>query len=231
MHPEVSIWKSIKRPATVFASSVVLQMLSLYGAVIFAFYYVVSTTLPGILETIYDFPPTLIGASFLSFTLGSAVGTIVCNSLLDYISVRLQPPHLAHQPELRLPLAIFGAFTLPLTLALYGWAAELHLPFPVLILSVALMGFTLILGLLPVTSYVVDAFGMYTASAFTAVLITRCLMSTFMPMAAQPLASVWGWGWGMCGLAAVCLALAHVPVVIFRYGARLRERSTFTKEE
>jgi len=93
------------------------------------------------------------------------------------------------------------------------------------------MGFTLILGLLPVTSYVVDAFGMYSASAFTAVLITRCLISTFMPMAAQPLASVWGWGWGMCGLAAVCLALAPVPVVIFRYGGRLRERSTFTKEE
>ncbi|KAK1051052.1 hypothetical protein LTR74_016880 [Friedmanniomyces endolithicus] len=231
MHPEVSIWKSIKRPAAVFASSVVLQMLSLYGAVIFAFYYVVSTTLPGILETIYTFPPTLIGASFLSFTLGSALGTIVCNSLLDYITVRLQPPHLPHQPELRLPLAIFGAFTLPLTLALYGWAAELHLPFPVLILSVALMGFTLILGLLPVTSYVVDAFGMYSASAFTAVLITRCLMSTFMPMAAQPLASVWGWGWGMCGLAAVCLALAPLPVVIFRYGGRLRDRSTFTKEE
>ncbi|KAK0930747.1 hypothetical protein LTR91_010506 [Friedmanniomyces endolithicus] len=231
MHPEVSIWKSIKRPATVFASSVVLQMLSLYGAVIFAFYYVVSTTLPGILETIYAFPPTLIGASFLSFTLGSALGTIVCNSLLDYINVRLQPPHRPHQPELRLPLAIFGAFTLPLTLALYGWTADLHLPFPVLILSVALMGFTLILGLLPVTSYVVDAFGMYSASAFTAVLITRCLMSTFMPMAAQPLASVWGWGWGMCGLAAVCMALAPVPVVIFRYGGSLRERSTFTKEE
>ncbi|KAK1050093.1 hypothetical protein LTR74_017138 [Friedmanniomyces endolithicus] len=190
MHPELSFWESIKRPASVFPSSVVLQMLSLYGAVIFAFYYVLSTILPDILQTIYAFPPTLIGATFLS--LGSSLGTIVCNTLLDRITVRLQPPHLPHQPKLRLPLAIFCTFTLPLTLALYGWTALLRLPIPLLILSVALMGFTLILGLWPVTSYVVDAFGRYSASALTAVLITRCSISTFLPMAAAPLAGVWG---------------------------------------
>ncbi|TKA71545.1 hypothetical protein B0A55_07062 [Friedmanniomyces simplex] len=231
MHPESSIWESIKRPASVFASSVVLQMLSLYGAVIFAFYYVMSTTLPGILQNIYSFPPTLVGSTFLSFSLGSTLGIVVCNTCLDRITLRLQPAHLPHQPELRLPIAIFGAFTLPLTLALYGWTAQLRLPIPILILSVALMGFTLILGLLPVTSYVVDAFGMYSASALTAVLITRCLMSTFLPMAAAPLASVWGWGWGMCGLGSVCLVLAPVPVLVFGYGGRWRQRSAFTKED
>lgn len=78
MHPELSFWESIKRPASVFPSSVVLQMLSLYGAVIFAFYYVLSTILPDILQTIYAFPPTLIGATFLSFNRSPL-------SLIDYV--------------------------------------------------------------------------------------------------------------------------------------------------
>lgn len=59
---------SITRPAKVLRSSIVLQMLSLYGAVVFAFFYVMSTTLPEILQSRYHLPPALIGSSFLTFS-------------------------------------------------------------------------------------------------------------------------------------------------------------------
>ncbi|KAK5685203.1 hypothetical protein LTS10_003280 [Elasticomyces elasticus] len=225
------MWDAIKRPASVFVSSLVLQILSLYGAVLFAFFYIMSTTLPGILQDIYHFPPTLVGSTFLSFSIGSALGIVACNTLLDRITLRLQKPGQTHQPENRLPLVIFGAFAFPLTVVLYGWAAQLHLPIPVLIASVALQGFTMIIGLVPVTSYVVDAFGLYSASAMTTMLITRCVMSTILPMAAEPLHKRLGWGWGMCVLAAMCLVLAPVPVLVFKFGGRWREKSDFTKEE
>ena len=243
------VWESIKRPISVIGSSVVLQILSLYGAVGFSFFYVMSTTLPGILQNVYHFPPTLVGSTFLSFSqyswevvgscpqglmrvagIGSALGIVVCNTLLDRIYAKLQKPGQPHQPENRLPIVIFGAFTLPLSVVLYGWIAALRLPVPVLILSVALMGFTLILGLIPVTAYVVDAFGLYSASALTAVLIARCMMSTFLPMAAGPLEIRWGYGWGMTVLAGLCMAMAPIPVLVFNYGGKWRQRSNYTKD-
>jgi MFS family permease len=62
------VWESIKRPATIFGSSMVLQLFSLYGAVMFSFFYIMSTTLSSILQERYDFAPTLVGSSFLSFS-------------------------------------------------------------------------------------------------------------------------------------------------------------------
>lgn len=62
------LWTSITRPMSVLYSSVVLQMLSLHGSIVFTFFYVMSTTLPDILQTKYNFPPSLLGTSFLSFS-------------------------------------------------------------------------------------------------------------------------------------------------------------------
>ncbi|KAK5135419.1 hypothetical protein LTR08_005207 [Meristemomyces frigidus] len=62
------IWQAMQRPAKVFRSSLVLQLLSLYGAVAFSFFYTMSTTLPEMLQTQYGFSPALIGSSFLTFS-------------------------------------------------------------------------------------------------------------------------------------------------------------------
>ena len=63
-----SAWLSITRPAVIFYSSTVLQVMSVFSAFIFAFFYVMSVTLPDILESIYHFSPALTGAAFMSFS-------------------------------------------------------------------------------------------------------------------------------------------------------------------
>ncbi len=74
-------------------------------------------------------------------------------------------------PEDRLPLVAIGAVALPLSVALYGWVAEARLSVAFLLFSVALLGFTLMFTFLPLMAYVVDAFGLYSASALTALLL------------------------------------------------------------
>ncbi|KAK5111004.1 hypothetical protein LTR62_005379 [Meristemomyces frigidus] len=229
VRPKSLVWQSIKRPATIFASSFVLQILSLYGAVMFSFFYIISTTMPSILQNRYNFSPALVGSSFLAFSIGSLAGILTNNTFLDKIYLHLTIPQTGPQPENRLPLVIIGAFTMPLTIILYGFTASLHLPASLLLLSVALMGCTIMLGLVPMMSYIVDAFGVYSASALTAVLITRCLMSTVLPMAVEPLERRLGYGWGLTVLAGVCAVLAPVPWVVMRRGAVWRQRSDYTK--
>lgn len=61
-------WDSIMRPAVVLYSSSVLQILSLFGSLVFAYFYIMSTTLPDILEKIYGLSPAKTGSTFISFS-------------------------------------------------------------------------------------------------------------------------------------------------------------------
>jgi hypothetical protein len=137
---------------------------------------------------------------------------------------------IAH-PEYRLPFMIGGAVFLPAIVALYGWAPYAYWPVSVLLLAVALLGFIMIMIMVPMTSYIVDAFGLYSASAMTMVLIARCLGGTLLPLAIPPLTNALGLGYGFLVLAAICLVLIPLPAIVMRYGSRWRQKSTYTRND
>lgn len=163
--------------------------------------------------------------------MGSALGVAVINTLLDRIYIRLRDANDGiGQPEHRLPLVIVGAVVFPMTVIMYGWSAEYQLHISVLLLSVGIMGTFLMLTFIPVMAYVVDAFGIYSASSITALIVTRCLMGTFLPLAAQPAVRDLGYGWGMSLFAAISVATLPIPVLVLKYGQKWRSFSKYSRE-
>lgn len=79
-------------------------------------------------------------------------------------------------------------------------------------------------------AYVVDAFGLYSASSVTAVIFTRCVMGTFMPLGVRPLSDQLGLGWAFTIFAAVSVATVPIPVLVFRYGHKWRQYSKYTRD-
>ncbi|GIZ48757.1 hypothetical protein CKM354_001180700 [Cercospora kikuchii] len=228
-----TLWKQIMRPAVVFWGSGVLQAVSIVGSVSYSFFYILSTTLPDILETVYDLSPAATGLAFISFSAGSLVSVTLCNQTLDRIYIRLRDTRgkgVGH-PEYRLPLVILGGFFLSIVVTMYGWVAQAALPLPVMLISVALLGAALMFGYLPLTAYLVDAFGMYSASAMTAVIVTRCLMGTFLPLLAEPLVERTGYGLAFTALGGISLCLAPIPIFLMRYGQKWRQKSSYTRDE
>ena len=159
------------------------------------------------------------------------MGIIVCNRGMDPIYNKLGKRHGKFYPEGRLPLVIVGAFLLPIAVTLYGWTAEAHTPVPVFLSTVSLLGITIVLSIVPMMTFITDAFSNYSASAMTAVLITRCLMGAFLPLIVPPLADKIGYGFGFLVIAAPCLLLAPIPVLVMRYGPSWRQRSTYTEDK
>lgn len=119
---------------------------------------------------------------------------------------------------------------MPFAVALYGWAPDAHWPVYILLLSVAVMGTFLLLISVSLASYVVDSFGLYSASAMTIVLVTRCLTGTILPLAIPPLTDAFGLGYGFLVVAGICLVLIPLPVAVMRYGSRWRQNSVYTKD-
>lgn len=82
-----------------------------------------------------------------------------------------------------------------------------------------------LLVMIPLSAYVVDACGVYSASAMTGVIVTRCLMGTFLPLGEGPLTDTFGYGWGMTFFGLLSLSLAPIPVLVMRYGEKWRKGS------
>ena len=134
------------------------------------------------------------------------------------------------KPEYRLPLSILGALLLPFSVTAYGWVAEKKLPVIFLLMSLGMLGFSMMLAVIPLSAYVVDTCGLYSASAMTGVIVTRCLTGTFLPLATGPLAEHLGYGWGFSCLGAFSMCLAVIPMLVLRYGEAWRQRSEFTRD-
>lgn len=166
--------------------------------------------------------------------MGSFAAVTICNLTLDpiYVKLRDAQPHKGARgkPEYRLPLVIAGGFVMPVFVAAYGWAPQLRLALPWSLGALVLLAFAMMFGFLPVMTYVVDAFGLYSASAITALIVTRCLLGTFLPLAVPALVDRCGYGWGFTILAGLLLSVAPIPVIIMRYGPKLRQRSKYTRE-
>ncbi|KAL2142833.1 hypothetical protein VTI28DRAFT_664 [Corynascus sepedonium] len=230
-----SEWKklrdSVLRPAVVLCSSGVLMTVSLFSSVVFTFFYIYSTTLSDILLDFYHLSPVEVGSCFTIFSIGSTISVVICNRTLDRIYVYMRSTNKGvGKPEFRLPLSIIGAFALPLSVAAYGWSAQLRLPLFVLLFSMCAMGTSLMLAMIPVMNYVVDAFGLFSASAVTGIIVTRCLMSTFLPLTTAPLVDALGYGWGFMVLAGLSLVLAPIPILMLRYGEHWRKFSRYTRD-
>jgi len=128
-----------------------------------------------------------------------------------------------------MPVVIISAFIFPAAVTLFGWTAQNQWPVAILLFSLGLLGFFMLTAMVPVMAYVVDSFGVYSASALTAVLVTRCLMGTFLPLTTIPLTDALGYGWGYTILAAVCLVVAPIPFLVMRYGEHWRQQSFYSK--
>ncbi|SPO02963.1 related to multidrug resistance protein [Cephalotrichum gorgonifer] len=195
--PSAGMLASITRPATVLSSSGVLVAVCIFGSSVFSYFYILSTTLPGILEGRYGMSPSETGAVFLVNGIGSVLAIGVCRVWLDRIYITLRDANDGvGLPEHRLPIAIAAAFILPPALLLYGWGAQYTLPLPFLILSLIVIRMCIVMGTLPLIAYVVDASGVYSASAFTGVIVTRGLAGAFFPIGTAELVKDAGYGWG-----------------------------------
>lgn len=64
----MKLWSAIMRPIEVLFGSGVLMAMSLYGSVVFAYFYVLGVTFPDILERNYGFEPAQTGTSFMAFS-------------------------------------------------------------------------------------------------------------------------------------------------------------------
>ncbi len=74
------------------------------------------------------------------------------------------------------------------------------------------------------TTYLVDAYTQYAASAVAASTVVRSLGGAFLPLAGRSMFNALDLGWGASLLAFIALAMVPVPAVFYFYGEKIRNK-------
>lgn len=76
-----------------------------------------------------------------------------------------------------------------------------------------------------ISTYLVDAFGAFAASAVAASTVLRSLGGAALPLAGGKMFATLGFGWGGSLLAFIALAMVPVPLAFYRYGELIRKKN------
>lgn len=125
-------------------------------------------------------------------------------------------------PESRLPPMVLGYSMVPIGLLCFGWTVQYRVHWIVPILSTVLMGIGFTSVTLSSWSYLIDAYGVYAASATAGAVVLRNAASAALPLAAPPLQDRVGLGVAYTILAAIALLFTPAPYILMRFGRRIR---------
>ncbi|OTA54803.1 MFS general substrate transporter [Hypoxylon sp. EC38] len=219
---------SLLRPLKMLVMCPLVFFFSLYIAFVFGVVYLLYTTIPTVFEETYGFDVKFTGLVYLSLGLGNVLGWLVCTFFSDKTVVKLaQSNGGVFEPEMRLTISIsFGIF-LPITLFWYGWSTFYVTHWASPVFSLIPYGFGIMGLFLPITTYLIDSYPTYAASAIAANIILRSVVRALLPLAGPPMYESLGLGWGNSLLGFICVAMIPFPIIIYKFGSRLRKAQRF----
>ncbi|KAL8733167.1 MAG: hypothetical protein Q9181_003698 [Wetmoreana brouardii] len=216
--------RAITRPSKMLLYSPIVLGLSSFMALVYAYIYLLFTTFPLVFESQYNFSTGTVGLAYLGMGIGMATAAVVVGYTSDRQVARMAEKSGERKPEYRLPIMMLGSPLIAAGLFWYGWSSEAKSHWIVPIIGTVPIGAGLMFVFTPLSTYLIDAFTTYAASALAAATVLRSVLSAVLPLAGPSMYDSLGFGWGNSLLAFIALAFGAIPLAFYRYGEWLRNR-------
>ncbi|OTA01595.1 hypothetical protein A9Z42_0019320 [Trichoderma parareesei] len=227
--------RGILRPFKMLVLSPISIICGVYVGVVYAYLYLLFTSLTPLFMEIYHFKTSYAGLTFLGIGFGSMIGVAFFSLTSDSnIKKKAAEEALAAEaegrapegmkPEYRLSPLMVGAVVLPMGFFIYGWTAEYKVHWIAPIIGTVVIGVGDLIVYMSLQMYLVDTFTVYAASALAANAVIRSVAGAVLPLAGLPMYDRLGMGWGNSILGFIGVALSPVAWLFLRHGERLRKR-------
>ncbi|QPG96612.1 hypothetical protein C2857_004732 [Epichloe festucae Fl1] len=217
---------NITRPTVMFFTEPILFLLSLYMAFVYGILYLDFTAYPYVFQQTRHWDAGISGLTFLGIGIGMAIATAASpyiNRIYGHHVKKLGGP----KPEARLPHLVFLSWLIPVGLFWFAWTSNPSVHWASCIVSGIPFGIGFVTLFLGITSYLIDCYGKYAASALAANAILRSLFGAGFPLFSREMYDKLGTAWATSVLGFVAVAMAPLPYVFYHFGPRIRARSTF----
>lgn len=217
---------AIVRPTKMLLFSPIVSILALLISIYYSYLYFLFTSFTPVFQGQYSFSTGESGLAYIGTGVGLVLGLITAGMLSDK-QMKRRAMNGSMEPENRLPPVIVGSILFPTGLLWYGWSAKYKVHWIVPQIGTSFVGFGGTLAFLPVQMYLVDAFQAHAASAVATNTILRNIIGATLPLAGGRLYDTLGLGWGNSLLASICFAVIPVPVLLLKYGKKIRMSKRF----
>ncbi|UKZ49254.1 hypothetical protein TrVGV298_003499 [Trichoderma virens] len=227
--------RGIMRPFKLLVLSPISIICGVYVGVVYAYLYLLFTSLTPLFMEIYHFKTSYAGLTFLGIGIGSMIG-VAFFSLTSDRTIKKKAAEEAvaaeaegrapegMKPEYRLSPLMVGALVLPMGFFIYGWTAEYQVHWIAPIIGTVVIGVGDLIVYMSLQMYLVDTFTIYAASALAANAVIRSIAGSVLPLAGLPMYNRLGMGWGNSILGFIGLALSPVAWLFLKHGENLRKR-------
>ena len=168
--------RAIVRPMKLLTRSPIVILLSLNVSIVFSYIYLLFTTFTYVFEEKYHFNTGTAGLSYLGIGVGMFIGLGLTGKSSDAILKKKAAKEGMMKPEHRLPPLVFGPVLTAAGLFGYGWTAQEGVHWIAPIVLTGLIGVSIIVNFMPTQTYLVDAFGLYAASAVRTATISTLMI-------------------------------------------------------
>ncbi|KAI9317777.1 hypothetical protein DFJ73DRAFT_927851, partial [Zopfochytrium polystomum] len=127
------------------------------------------------------------------------------------------PSPLRHPRRVLLPAALFA----------YGWSAQQQAHWLAPDAAIAVFAFCFAVPFQIIQIYLVDSYRRYAASAMAAATFLRSCAGFAFPLFAGSMYDRLDYGWGNSVLAFVAVVGIPAPLLVYKFGAYLRAKSTY----
>ncbi|KAI9049928.1 hypothetical protein LZ554_006075 [Drepanopeziza brunnea f. sp. 'monogermtubi'] len=222
------VTKNFSRPMRLLFTEPIVLLLSIYMAFIYGLLYLFLILYPVVFQRIHGMSGGIGGLPYFGMIVGQIIAGIYVALTQPSYNKKLLANNGVPIPEWRLPPVILGGISFAAGLFWFGWTgykAEIHWIVPTL--SGLLTGFGLLAIFLQSLNYLVDAYLMFAASAIAANTFLRSLAGAGFPLFAQYMINALKVNWTSTLLGCVAAVLVPIPMVFYKYGAKIRQKSAF----
>ncbi|KAK0630496.1 major facilitator superfamily domain-containing protein [Bombardia bombarda] len=221
---------SLQLPVRFFFTEPVVAVLGSYLVLLYILLFTFLSGFDYVFKATYDLSPGLTGSCFGAIAAGATAFTLLAPGFYSW--ARHKTEHVSGasvQPEFRLWPGIVAGPMLPVALFWLGWTNYPSVSIWCGLGACFVFGAVLIAIYVSSYEYIVDSYGDHSATALSSITMLRYLIAGGMVMATRPLYDGIGVHWTMTLLGCVAVVLAPAPLVFWKLGRGLRERSEYAK--
>lgn len=219
--------KTITRPIVMLLTEPVLLFVTIYNSFVYGILYLLLEAYPIVFVKGYGFHTN----GELPY-IALIIGMMVCAAFIwycevDYLKRVKKKGGLV--PEARLIPMVFAGIVFPIGILWFCWTGNYHDKVHWMVPTVAgsFIGFGLIGIFLPCLNYIIESYLLLAASAVAANTFLRSAFGACFPLFAGYMFDGMGTNWAGLLLGLFAAAMIPVPLILLKYGKRIRVKSKY----
>jgi hypothetical protein len=222
---------ALSRPWVLLFREPIVFLLSVYMAILYGTLFMLFAAYPIVFQQGRGWNQGVGALPFLAIVVGMllAVAYTIIDNNIRYIKTESRHGGAA-PPESRLPPCILASIAIPIGLFWFAWTNSPSIHFMACTAAGVPFGFGLVLIVLGILNYLIDAYTFYAASVLAANSVLRSLFGAAFPLFTSYTYEALGIHWASSIPAFLALACAPFPFLFYKYGAAIRARCKYAAE-